>query len=801
MKTLPFSKLAHFTERQLQACEAADTHNYVLYGGAVGGGKSYWLRWYALKFLIDQYNKHGLKNVIAGLFCEDYPALKDRHLSKIGFEFPEWLGTHSSDHKTYGNAFVLRKEYGGGAIVFRNLDDVSKYQCYSDDTEVLTKKGFVNVSECKIGDNLLSLNPETRQMSWQRVRKVFEYDYKGKMYSHFGRFGPSFCVTPNHRMLYRSYRNKKLRFSEARSLIKNFFIPRIGEWKGEDTIEEGKKEWFFVSDGNNGKKISFSQSDFLSFLGWYLSEGCIDKSRWSIRIAQSKRHEHIEELLTKIGVNWHYSSRSYSFNNKALCLYLERFGKSYQKFIPQHIKNFKKEELRVLFDSLIMGDGTKYSDNKFVYVTNSKRLRDDVTEIALKIGFVTTCYTRKAGYEKFPNNKSYFCREVYHLSITRRKEDTGCRGMEEIDYSGKVYCPNVPPYHNILIRHKGRIMFCGQSAEFALVAVDELTKNPKEVFDFLRMRKRWVGIGDTKFIAGTNPGGIGHAWVKRMWLDNEFSEFEAEKDEFVFIPAKATDNPYLTEQYYRQLQGLPEDWRRAYLEGDWNLFKGQFFTEWKYDVHVHLPFKIPDTFRRFMGIDFGSAAPFAVYWIAVDWDKNYWVYREYYVKGENAENNAKAVLKLMPKDERVEMAVADRAIFAKQGYGETVADILRRNGIGQPGGKIPLLEPSLGGKDSRVARAQLFHQKLFWDDDTIPKIRFFNTCVNAIRTIPSLIHNEHRPEDVNTDGDDHSYDAITYLLQKLEDVKTERPKTRTEQKILNAQKRPDSFNLRFTKNV
>ena len=92
-----FSDIIHFTERQNLAHDAVKKYKYILYGGAVGGGKSYWLRWELVSLLIDFSNKQGLRGVRVGLFCEDYPALNDRHLSKVKYEFPAWLGTLKGD--------------------------------------------------------------------------------------------------------------------------------------------------------------------------------------------------------------------------------------------------------------------------------------------------------------------------------------------------------------------------------------------------------------------------------------------------------------------------------------------------------------------------------------------------------------------------------------------------------------------------------------------------------------------------------------------------------------------------------
>lgn len=120
---LTFSAVAKFYPKQWEATRAADTHTYTLFGGSRGPGKSYWLRWYAVRLLL-QWAKRGFRGVRVMLASENYPALYERHVSKIQLEFPAWLGTYKGDR----NEFVLRPEYGGGAIALRNLDDPTKYQ-------------------------------------------------------------------------------------------------------------------------------------------------------------------------------------------------------------------------------------------------------------------------------------------------------------------------------------------------------------------------------------------------------------------------------------------------------------------------------------------------------------------------------------------------------------------------------------------------------------------------------------------------------------------------------------------------
>lgn len=108
------------------------------------------------------------------------------------------------------------------------------------------------------------------------------------------------------------------------------------------------------------------------------------------------------------------------------------------------------------------------------------------------------------------------------------------------------------------------------SVEFAVIAIDEINRNPKATFDMLRSRHRWPGIKDVKFIAGCNP--LGEAWVKNMWVKRIFPPNEQEQYEFVFVPALPTDNPHLPPEYYKSLESLPEVQRRAYLEGNWDAF-------------------------------------------------------------------------------------------------------------------------------------------------------------------------------------------------------------------------------------
>lgn len=127
-KTVKFSEICNFTSRQLEATQAADNYRYTLFGGARGPGKSFWLRYYALRILL-RFAAQGIKNVDVMLACEDYPSLTGRQINKIMTEFPTWLG-EVKDTKQKGLGFHLKARFGGGSILLRNLDDPSKYQSF-----------------------------------------------------------------------------------------------------------------------------------------------------------------------------------------------------------------------------------------------------------------------------------------------------------------------------------------------------------------------------------------------------------------------------------------------------------------------------------------------------------------------------------------------------------------------------------------------------------------------------------------------------------------------------------------------
>lgn len=326
------------------------------------------------------------------------------------------------------------------------------------------------------------------------------------------------------------------------------------------------------------------------------------------------------------------------------------------------------------------------------------------------------------------------------------------------------------------------------SSEFAIAAVDEITKNQREVFDQLRSIVRWPGIEDTGLWGATNPGGVGHAWVKKWWIDRLFDPVQdPPKEQFTFIKSLPTDNPHNAKSYIEELSRLPEKLRKAYYDGNWDVFEGQFFTIWDRQRHIVEPFELAPTYKRFRAYDYGHENPACCKWYALDYDGNVWVYREkYWPKGHktDADRQAEEIVRLSA-GETYEYSVADPAIFSATGMvdkagGQTIAETFARHGI--------IWIPA---SNRRIDGWALMNAYLRWDETTSPKLRYFSTCADSIRTIPSLVHDELHPEDVDTDGEDHAADVDRYFLVTLHEGRSTAPKNETE-RFIEEQKRAES---------
>jgi hypothetical protein len=337
-----------------------------------------------------------------------------------------------------------------------------------------------------------------------------------------------------------------------------------------------------------------------------------------------------------------------------------------------------------------------------------------------------------------------------------------------------------------------------QSAEFAAILVDELTKNDLDTFTFLRTRLRWPGMRDIDcpFIGATNPGGLGHNFVKALWMDGAFPEEFIKpvdyRSTFAYIPSKAEDNPYLDASYYAQLDTLPPHLRSAFKDGSWDVFVGQAFQEWSRTYHVMQDMKIPDGMQIYMTFDWGFGAPFSIGWWWIDSDGRKYRFNEWYgwdgtpnhglrlsdpeiaagiAKREEAmgfkERGAPYFAGGSPAVNPQIIRIAGPDCFNKKpdykggGQGPSTAENFLNMGL--------MLRP---GDPSRSLKYRQMHNHLMIPRDEnkvvngVPMLQVDAKCHHFIRTIPSLMIDAYNNEDIDTDGEDHCYDEACHIMMQ-----------------------------------
>ena len=321
--------------------------------------------------------------------------------------------------------------------------------------------------------------------------------------------------------------------------------------------------------------------------------------------------------------------------------------------------------------------------------------------------------------------------------------------------------------------------------EYQKVLVEELTqiKSEDDYEKLISCARSTVDGLPAGVFCTTNPGGSGHVWVKSRWVDVARNKTYYPPDggrSRIFIPSTMDDNPILMQKdpdYVRGIKSIKDlKLRAAWWKGDWNTFSGQFFDVWDPAVHVIKPFRLHPNWTRYRGLDWGYTAPAAVPWIAVDYDGNHYLYREFYETGNVPREVARKVLGMTPDDEYISETMADPSIWAKNQYGagknleqattKSIHDQMEDAGL-----------YCTKANNDRVNGWQAMRELMYHDANSKPKFFVFDTCVNTIRTIPGLVHDDRKVEDVNTDGEDHMADAIRYeIMHTYKSMKPERDK-------------------------
>ena len=351
-----------------------------------------------------------------------------------------------------------------------------------------------------------------------------------------------------------------------------------------------------------------------------------------------------------------------------------------------------------------------------------------------------------------------------------------------------------PTGSKILFRHcqNEDDRFKYQGAEIQWLYLDELTHFTQTIYEYLctRLRaKKALGVVPVVRCA-SNPGGIGHGWVKHRFVDaGRYMELVVQKTYSKainktkttvtqYIPALATDNPYITQDYIFELERKPEALREALLYGHWDAFEGQVFSEFRNDpahyidkrfTHVIAPFEIPDWWNHYMSFDYGYSKPFSVGWWATAPDGTAYRYREWYGWNGHADTGLQITPRQIAegiyereKDEREKgvniMRVADPAIFQST-TGESVAQMMEPNNLVRKGNGV-FFDP---GDNDRVSGLSQMHERMRFDENGFAKLYVFDTCKQFIRVIPNLPYSASNVEDVDTKAEDHIYDESRYF--------------------------------------
>lgn len=314
-----------------------------------------------------------------------------------------------------------------------------------------------------------------------------------------------------------------------------------------------------------------------------------------------------------------------------------------------------------------------------------------------------------------------------------------------------------------------------QGTEADVIFIDEATQHNEKDFRVFAACLRGVNNYPKRIYLTCNPGGRGHGWVRRLFVDRAFNDDE-NPSEYEFIQSLVYDNQALLKaqpDYIKQLENLPPRLRDMWLHGKWDVFEGQFFAEFRDDpakylerayTHVITPFKIPSSWKRYRSFDWGYNKPFSVGWWVLSHDNVLYRVLELYGCVKNAPDEG---IRWTPEQVFGEIArieseheylkghqvfgIADPAIWDKQ-RGKSIADTAADFGVYFD-----------KGDNKRIPGWMQMRYRLAFDENGHPMLYVFYNCSAFIRTIPQLVFSELKPEDLDTTQEDHVADECRYL--------------------------------------
>ena len=295
-----------------------------------------------------------------------------------------------------------------------------------------------------------------------------------------------------------------------------------------------------------------------------------------------------------------------------------------------------------------------------------------------------------------------------------------------------------------------------QSAEYDCIRFDELTHFTEMQYVYLISRVRGANNFPKQIKSSTNPGGMGHSWVKARFVDSAVpgESFLGEGEMTrIFLPSLLSDNDFLLKNdpgYRLRLEALPEREKKALLYGDWNIFEGQYFDEFSHEKHVIDPFEIPNTWRKYRTLDYGLDR-LAVLWIALSPDGCAYVYREYCESGLPIGRAARAITDRTPEGEDIYATLAPPDLFSRtQESGKTKAGLFAECGV------------SFTKTSNDRECGWLAVKELLCDTPEGVRLKIFKNCTEIIKCLPALTIDKIRPTDCSNEPHNitHAPDAL-----------------------------------------
>ena len=329
-----------------------------------------------------------------------------------------------------------------------------------------------------------------------------------------------------------------------------------------------------------------------------------------------------------------------------------------------------------------------------------------------------------------------------------------------------------------------------QGTEVDVLFYDEATQLSEEQMKKINACVRGVNGFPHRTYYTCNPGGVGHGYIKRLFIDKRY-EVNEHAEDYSFIQSLVTDNQALMESdpdYIKNLEALSPKLRSAWLEGRWDVFEGAYFEEFRatpdpYEcdlagisieealedhrwTHVIKPFKVPRHWECYRGYDWGYGKPYSLLWVFISPDETMYVAVEDYGCTGTPNEGVKWTNKQQADEcQRVEAehplltgrtisGWADPSIWdgSHDTYGVSAAEEFEKHGI--------WFEK---GNNARIAGWMQIRERLKFDENGYAKLYIFDTCPNLIRTIPLMMFDEHKVEDLDTKLEDHALDSLRYI--------------------------------------